>query len=376
MIRRLALIALPLFLGACSPFLVSRDLRGGGDGSLYIYPPGSRPQRVIRVIDQLATACESAPSASGFFALHYRSRWPGPAVLIRDVGKVPPTKEIFDADVTQLLSAASCLSAEQKAALREQLWDRMPRRFSDDLLGRYGFDPRRRRVDLQAGMRLRIEWEAFAADVLGDEENSYIGTGATWWYIGSRPKDPPGLTFEPAFGWGDAGPLKAHRSEVIAGVIDLTAQGRQRRYYRLLYPRRRGFTNARERSDNLLNRASIVGGDTLAAIDDVTQKYDDDDECSMDGHTGGGFCIPITGRSVPVPEIEVRLDGGRTWLSIGTTLRQLVEREGRTHLGFNHSLVFGRVYGRDVRRIAVDEREREAPDLLDLPLIKGDHIRW
>lgn len=370
------LVILLLLSARCAPHLVSRNLRGDdGSGKLYIYPPGSRPWRAVRATESFPDACAGLPASGRFFDLRQRRTLRGSTLVLRDRGRLPASKADFDADVDQVLDTAQCLrNRPERERLKASLWARMPRTFEDDLLSRYGFHAGKRWVDLHAGMRLRVEWAARIADLATPEENSFVGTGTTWWTIGTRPDGA--LAFEPAFGWSNAGPFTRQRNDVIAGSVDLDARGLARKFYRLLYPLE-GFGNTRPPNDHPINHPVLIGADDRGVLDDLSEAYDARGECNRGPNPGRGLCTPFAGRAVPIPEIEIELRGERMWVSLGTTLRQILEREGRAFRGSTRNLHLLRVHGSEWRNVVVDDTGvLTAPDLLDLPLVKGDRLEW
>jgi hypothetical protein len=202
----------------------------------------------------------------------------------------------------------------------------MPLRFSgpaplhsEMLLYRYGFDPGRRYVDLQPGMRLRLDSETYQLTSSGDNQGFVTSASATY---DLAPAPLSGGVINVAFdaflsaltgnqidgGTGGAG-----------GIYDLYGPGGPRPYYRLFYPTKFPATTSQGASD-ASKAVALAGCSSIADLEQTTSMY-------LKNVSFSGAPATLTyfrGRLVALPRLVVSLDGAPIEVPVGTTLRQLI----------------------------------------------------
>jgi hypothetical protein len=282
------------------------------------------------------------------------------------------------------------------ATVRLALAQRLPLTFTETLFYRYGFDGAAGYADLSPGMRLRADFQGYQlADPTGGGSNQYLNG-----YTGSESVmfDLVGLPDAQGFATVvlDAF-LGRITTTVVApnqggggGMIDLQT-GFRRRFLRALYPTtmesadQRGFVGTQK-------NVALVAADSLAVIEAATRSYRENN-----GSTGGhGVSTYLRGRTVLVPQVQIYLRGTPTYVSLGTTLRHLLDTSTlvppmamqlpnldcqRWMMGYNVysttvlQLVFPgftpvNVWGSNYRVYW------NGMDVLDLPLAKGDALTF
>lgn len=206
--------------------------------------------------------------------------------------------------------------------VQQALANALPLTFAETVLYRHGLDPERRAVDLQPGMRLRIESQA--RQFVGAEEreqllNGFVGTGATVAEVvaGLDPSGARVTGFNPFL--ATMRPMVEGNAGGGGGVIDLQARGFARPYCRLFYPPSfpgsdsAGFAGFEK-------NAALLAADSYADLEAATALYIGQGD--FEGLRNASAAT-FRGRVAVTPEIRVFLDGNPVWVPVGTTLRQL-----------------------------------------------------
>lgn len=211
------------------------------------------------------------------------------------------------------------------AVVQQVLAQGLPLTFAETVLYRHGLDPERRSVDLQPGMRLRIEPQIrqfVGPDAREQLLNGFVGSGTALAEIGLS-LDPAGnrvLGFNPFL--SALRPLVEGNAGGGGGVIDLYALGLARAHGRLFYPPAfagsdsLGFTGAEK-------NAALLLADTRADLEAGTDLYLG--QGSFDGLRNAA-AFTFRGRVAVTPEIRVFLEGQPEWVPVGTTFRQWASR--------------------------------------------------
>jgi len=244
-------------------------------------------------------------------------------------------------------------------------------------------------VDVKPGMRLRLENALFQDLVRRQEigeDNALLGYGSPgtqylnvhmqrgaktflsfdtfWGHLRERSKTP--LT--------DGDPMLA------ANAVDLTGSPQTYRYPRIFLPEAPLPSNPTTAANA---QVVLIGANTRARLNGELGGKVTISSTSIGSNTNPGSpqqdpnyrIFTFRGRSVLVPEIMVSCIGQREWISVGTHVRQLAERE----LDLNEPRSVERIV---VRRLwkgrHVPVRFHVDPDHLvyELPLIKGDQVQW
>ena len=190
----------------------------------------------------------------------------------------------------------------------------MPLLFSETLLYRYGFNPQSRYVDLQPGMKLRLDSESYQFTAGGDNDGFTTTASATYDLAGSLITDgnvnvawDPFLSLlsnvSPGGGTGGMG-----------GIIDLYGTGLTQPYYRLFYPST--FVASNSEGSATAGNVVLLGAASISALETATAAL-------LQGKTPSGVSF-FRGRAVVLPRIVVVVNGNPVEVSVGTTLRQLI----------------------------------------------------
>lgn len=242
-------------------------------------------------------------------------------------------------------------------------------------------------IDLQAGMHLRVDYSEFHRRTSGNtprQVEGYVPLPPGYFLI-SRRLSPGGdgffLSFDPFFGQLQslgAAPrvdTKDTKLNLLGSLLDLHLRGRNRRYYRLIYPVD-VLPSEQEVSQTFdaRNYVLLVGANSLC---DLEKDFPTLPE-------GALKCVPSTpstvismtfrGRSFIVPQIAVFAQGKESYVSVGTTLQDLLA----TGSPLSAREVASKVR---VRRLiggkyVTVKFSSDNPLILTLPLLKGDTITW
>lgn len=170
-----------------------------------------------------------------------------------------------------------------------------------------------------------------------------------------------------------------------AGIIDLHKSAFRKPYLRLFYPDAYpGISSAGWFGTE--KNVTLIGADTIANLNDVTEQ-----QYLKNGTVSGeGQAIYFRGRTAVIPEIAITINGQLEYVSLGTTVRQLLDRYlsvpaamGGQNLGDLGMLEFQRLLhqgpnGQPVYRGVHFEHYQaysDGTDVYDLPLLKGDRIK-
>lgn len=122
------------------------------------------------------------------------------------------------------------------AIILQRIAEALPLSFKEMLTYRYNFNPSDRYIDLQAGMRLRVDFAAQQFIAPGSNINGFVGAGYYEFFCQIRDiNGNPRLTFD-AFSGNMAAMDRQLPLGEIASVVDLQGIDTSRRYWRLFYP--------------------------------------------------------------------------------------------------------------------------------------------
>ncbi len=219
------------------------------------------------------------------------------------------------------------------AMVRQSIALGLPLLYSEIPRYMYAFNPDDQTggyVDLVPGMRLRVDSEVYQSTPPANNQAGYITNGSATYEIHSYV-DGQSSDLKTGF---DAFLSAMQRTTVPspldsvnsggAGVIDLYTSGGRLPYYRLLYP---GSLHD-PKYTGLVNQTDlpvILGATNYNTLITATEQYINNGNFS--GLTGI-FPFFFRGRSIPVPEIAVTLNGEKRWVPVGSTVANLLETEG------------------------------------------------
>ena len=245
-------------------------------------------------------------------------------------------------------------------------------------------------VDLQAGMRLRVDFQnyQYVRSLRENARSGFVGSGSSYLQLHNYTRRLNDGTLEHLLGFdGFLSQLTTNVGGLLTdgagGALDLQNTGYRKAYYRLIYPSNFSAENS---SINPAQQVSIIGADTYTQLAAATEQF------LKSGIVPIG--VPVFyfhGKAAVVPEIAVFVREHPVYVSLGTTLRQLLERysglstsaisgqDMHTFLGNSRPLriVHEGIENRPSYRfinIAETEYATDGTDSLDLALIKGDRF--
>jgi hypothetical protein len=303
----------------------------------------------------------------------------------------------------ETLEGNQCLMRGGAQAIAQRVVEALPLALSEVLYYKYGFNAASGYVDLQPGLRLRIEFETFEFTVPNSPLNGFVGGGVGYYDVCGY-LDQSGnqrLAFD-AFLGAIRQPNLTSPTMVAGGIIDLQGSKTARRYYRLFYPAT--ISSSSQGNTSTANNVMLIGANTLADLASATSSYLSSQTCAPGGSSI--LCNLFRGRAIAVPEILVYL-GGQTFIGqvattpptsalpiyvpIGTTVRNLVERrfnwtftptqraETKIQLIRQYRQINSSApkpapanYNTVQFNMYAPPPSLPGPDVYDLPLVKGD----
>lgn len=203
----------------------------------------------------------------------------------------------------------------------------LPLTFTETLYYSYGFNPADGYVNIQPGMRLRIDYQGhqmIGPDPQDKYLNGFVGTGSGYYDVGSYLYGSSGNILKTGF---DSFLNLITRYTVdsneggAGGIVDVTGNEYRCPYYRLFYPSE--FTSSDSAGAvGVTNNVAVFGADSYTDLETATNIY------LKNGNFYGasGISTFFRGRVVIVPEILCFMQSTPLYVPVGTTIRQLVER--------------------------------------------------
>lgn len=279
--------------------------------------------------------------------------------------------------------------------VKTRLAEVIPVTFTELLFYHYGLNQAEGYVDLQPGMRLRVDHQSYQLVHPAQDQrlHGYTGGGSSYYQVAThRTVTNEGevqinLSFDP-FVAGMQNTIVetgAGDGSSVAGVIDLQKPAYRKPYLRLFYPDAYPGVSSAGWSGTEKN-VTLVSADTIANLDAVTEQYLKNGAVSGEGVQA----IYFRGRAAVIPELVIFVNGQPEYVALGTTVRQLLDRylsvpaamDGQNlgdlgvqgvqrllHQGPEGLPVYRTVHFEHYQAYADDT------DVYDIPLLKGDKIR-
>ncbi|AOX01289.1 hypothetical protein BJP34_19255 [Moorena producens PAL-8-15-08-1] len=276
-------------------------------------------------------------------------------------------KTDYDNFIAQL-DTNSNLIAGTLTLVKTRIAERMPLLVEEILYYYYGLDSVNGSVDLQAGMRLQVDYQnyQFVHPAQYTANSGFVGSGTSYYSLKSyRDGTNLMINFD-----GFLSQIQPYVTTDIATVgagssLDTFKVGYQKPYLRLVYP---SLAAPSAGSLDPEQAATIMGATTVTDLDKKTNVAS----------------FYFRGRATVIPEITVVLQEQPVFVPVGTTLRQLMEQHvsipsvslGESLLNSTGKPRLSRLLHEGVsnepsyRFIYLDENSL----VLDLPLVKGDRI--
>jgi hypothetical protein len=286
-----------------------------------------------------------------------------------------------------------CLKPGGAFLIAQRVAEALPLSLDESLYYRYSFDKVNNYIDLQPGMRLRVEYSSYqllATSGQYTKLNGYAGNGVGYYNVVRRTDQR--VAFD-AF----LGQLTAPTPDTATcglpgagGIIDFQIGGLARRYYRLFYPPT--FTSSDCPGNAGMNRnVTLIGADTLADLYNATSQYPSGNCATAAAGNQAILCTVFRGRDVVIPELLVRANYQQNYVPVGTTVRNLVDQFINSSfstapplIGFFSFFGLYRQWGplldssyqpSEISFGAVDTTKLTGgQDVFDLPVIKGDAL--
>lgn len=273
--------------------------------------------------------------------------------------------------------------------LKSRIAERLPVTLDQLLYYYYGFEPDQNSIDLHGGMRLRVDYQTyqFVHPTSASASSGFVGSGTTYYHLNNAwtADAMPQLGLD-AFLATLSLTVQPNQAQLgLGGGIDLFRAGYRKAYGRLVYPRqmagRAGLPNG-ERT------AALIGANSLRELQMATDTLLDQGELVA---TNNALSVFFQGRATVIPEIAIFVQGQAEYVSVGTTLRQVLERYGSVPLGLPNQALKLQTGTPRLSRL-IHKGADHAPsyrfvnlgsappattrglDSYDLPLVKGDRI--
>jgi hypothetical protein len=343
----------------------SQDYYGQGRDQLPLLYLGTDdqtvPQRQETQLPQLFSSRLAEPIAAGMFHLtdegdhgcQLTLSLPGISADYRT-----NLKQDF-ADFLAQLDATGTLLPGALTLVKTRLAERLPLPIDDVLYYYYGLTTTaaEKTIDLQGGMRLRVDYQTyqFVHPALSSASSGFVGSGTSYYDLHDyNLGDRTILSFDGFL--SQIQPFVTGQKGVASG-LDTFQVGLQHPYLRLVYPG--------EISDSVNpdHTARLVCGPSLTALNQGSASF--------------SFC----GRATVIPEIAVVVNGQPTFISVGTTLGQLMARFGGLSTPGGKTTRWPRVSRLLHDGVAHQPSYRfvilpEDTTFGALPLVKGDRITF
>lgn len=245
-------------------------------------------------------------------------------------------RPLLQADIQNLYSQVAPLAQPGGLALLQQVIAAgLPFNFAESLYYAYGLDGQNGFVDLQPGMRLRIDYENYQLTTnnsASNKLNGYAGTSTSYYDIVAMTTVGAYLpvAFD-AFLAQLAVPTAVANTGGAGGIIDLQGPAYVLPYFRLFYPPTFPSSDSAGALGSGQN-AVILGASTYASLAAATTQYLIDQTFTG---VGGIVWTYFRGRAALMIEIQVFVNGVPVWVPLGTSVGQLLQRSGA--LPFNEA---------------------------------------
>jgi hypothetical protein len=387
---------------ASSPFVIPPNLTYSGASSPFA--------QIVISIDNVAgpnsgSGCNIATNTSNTdFTMNWNNKEAVVTVVPNNVWAGAATKRTllrnsFDAFRQQLealeipASGPACLKPGGAFLIAQRVAESLPLSLDESLYYRYSFDRVNNYIDLQPGMRLRVEYSSYQLLATSGpyiKLNGYAANGVGYYNIVRRPDQR--VAFDAFLGQLTAPSPDSATCGLpgAGGIIDFQLAGMARRYYRLFYPPT--FTAPDCPGDASIKRnVTLIGADTLADLTNATAKYATGNCAQASSGKQPILCIVFRGRDIVIPELLVRMNYQQSYVPVGTTVRNLVDQYINSSFstaapltGFFPFFSLYRQYGplldssfqpTEISFGAVDTTTlTTGQDVFDLPIIKGDAL--
>ncbi|MCB0561065.1 MAG: LamG domain-containing protein [Lewinellaceae bacterium] len=279
------------------------------------------------------------------------------------------------------------LGAGGLSLLKRRIAERLPLDFDQLLYYYYGWNTTDNYLDLQAGMRLRVDLQNYQFVQASDPtaQRGFAGSGSFYIPVNSYTHNDAGnsqlLGFGPFLSRLQTESRVDIANEGAGGVLDLLKAGNRKAFYRLFFPKDPSTSLGPERV------VTIIGANTAQEMAAATTGFNPDANLAP----SAGVSFFFRGKAMIIPEIQVFVQNEAVYVPLGATLRQLLEAKDDVPTALSGQDLAG-FAGKNRPRRLIHEGAGSTPsyrfinlnssgvagnrDALDLPLIKGDRIYY
>lgn len=278
--------------------------------------------------------------------------------------------------------------------IKTRLAEVIPMTFDELLFYHYGFNQVQGYIDLQAGMRLRVDYQNYQFVAPSDQtaSNGFVGSGGSFYQLHSYI-NPANAGAEYRLGFNGflarvqllVNNNTTNYAEGVSGMVDLLDPTYRRPYYRLFYPNQLSNTAGHNGAERAV---VLIGADTLTEMKTATDNYlNNNGELP---NTDGAIGFYFRGRATVIPEISIFVNEQPIQVPVGTTVRQLMEQYDNIptdlsghkpvrlqgafrprrliHQGANNFPSYQFINYKEI------QQRSDGLDEFDLPLVKGDRF--
>lgn len=400
--------------------ITTQQLSGGGDAPQgpYLLPPGYPASPFTIYVPNVATS-QSEPNRCGIhdntdFSLTWGPEG-NPKIIYAKV-TVQTTNMLSDDPARRAilkqnfalfrqslekLESDQCLSPGTASVITQRVASMLVLRLDEILYYYYGFDPING-IELAPGMMLQVESGAFqyvapyGSSQPGAVLDAFVSSGQTLYKIDLNNQTQR-ISFSPYLGGLNPYGI-APAATSAANIVDLTARGMGRRYWRLVYPEQFISTTSVAQDPRLQYNVALLGADTLIDLDNAVNAYVNAGTCAEAPPSNKPIlCIYFSGRASVVPLIPIIFQQTPYFVPVGTTFRNLLQTfmvqssgdladfYGSTGLYRYSSPGLDRplLYKHSTRSIAISIRTNyldPVPDtnltVWDFPFVLRDEVSW
>jgi hypothetical protein len=258
------------------------------------------------------------------------------------------------------LQQEGCFS-DADSIIRNFILQSMPMEPPESLFNYYGYRPNRSGLDLNPGMRLKIERAYFRAAKNGEEAQTPDPVGVSFVYFDAKLASNGKIQFRRV---GDVRFTPASLKNEIQNngsefeLISILPEFKYRLvFYTLLVAKEKKLS------------AAIIGASNASQLDEFDHELRllPDGGCKNFASTPGVACVEFNGLVTVTCQIRVELNGKSKLIDWGTRVKDLVPKESLS------SLTIQRKFMDSYRNVRFDPGD---VNVLSLALVGGDRLTW
>ena len=217
----------------------------------------------------------------------------------------------------------SLLNVGGAKLLAQRIGTNIPLRYDQLLRFADLFDTETRSIDLDAGQRLNIVYNAFQMISPPSSRNGFVGAGSNQYHLAANGK--AALSFTPFL--RQIVPFQLTNSSAsegtvqAAGLLDFGANALACRFLRMIYPSKVDGLKPGATNSNALTNMVIIGANNYATLEKAAENYLNQKTTP----TRGAKTLFFTGRTGASVDIDVLIDGAHRWIPIGTRLSDVLK---------------------------------------------------